>query len=723
MKVLSKILSSVVCAITLLSSASFAQNSVTVDFDRQVPAVRIKNTPVLDGILSTGEWSGAAIITDLHQTRPVDRGIPSQRTIIYVAYDDDFLYVAAELLDTDPSKIVANQMVQGGSTHQDDAFKVYLGPFNNKRSGYIFKINPNDVRNEGIFVDGTERGVDMNWRGIWNAKTSRTAKGWIAEVAIPFKSLSFNSNNDTWGISFGRDIGRGNERIAWTSYNRRTKPDSMGELVGIDGIKQGMGLDIKAEMSVSHNKDYETGKNSMEFRPSVDAFYKITPSLTAVLTANTDFSAVDVDDQVVNLSRFSVFLPEKRDFFLQDSDMFRFGNIYRNGTPFFSRRIGLDEDNQPIDLKLGIKLAGRIGNWNVGMLDVIQQRGDHGGDANLFVGRVSYNLLEDSSVGAMLTHGDPITGAGNYTMGTDLTLKNKNLVTGKQAVMHAWLQKTSTEGLEGNDIAYGGRLQLNASDGFSGTFNFLHIEENFDPALGFINQDNANDYYVNLKYNYKPLDSWFYQASSEFKTGNIYEIGGGLISRNVEWEVLKLQNEVGDEISGGIIYLREVLTEPFEIVDGVIIAPGDYDFTSGIVKMGTAYQRMISFKAEFEKGQFYDGTRTRIKGEIRLRPSNRIKLTISATQNNAHTPFGDFKTQLVSLGSDVAFNANWSWITRVQYNNVSKEGGINSRVRYNPNPGQNLFIVFNHGFFVDEDGKRHSTVNNMIAKAGYTFRF
>jgi len=258
MNILSKVLSSAVCAITLLSSAGYAQNSVTVDFDKQVPAVRITATPVLDGILSPGEWSGAAIITDLHQLRPVDHGNPSQKTIIYVAYDDDFLYVAAEMLDTDPSNIVANPMVQGGSTLQDDAFKVYLGPFNNKRSGYVFKINPNDVRNEGIFVEGTERGVDMNWRGIWNAKTSRTATGWIAEVAIPFKSLSFNSNNDTWGISFGRDIGRGNERIAWTSYNRRTKPDSMGELVGIEGIKPGMGLDIKAEMSVSHNKDYET---------------------------------------------------------------------------------------------------------------------------------------------------------------------------------------------------------------------------------------------------------------------------------------------------------------------------------------------------------------------------------------------------------------------------------------------------------------------------------
>ena len=723
MNVLCKIISCILCVIIVSGSASFAADSTYGDIDKQVAAVRLSVAPVLDGNLSQGEWSGATIITDLHQLRPVDHGIPSQKTIIHVAYDDDFLYVAAELLDTDPSKIVANQMVQGANSYSDDAFKVYLGPFNNRRSGYFFKINPNDVRNEGIFVDGTERGVDMNWQGIWNAKTSRTAKGWIAEIAIPFKSLNFDSNSDVWGISFGRDIGLTNERIAWTSYNRRTKPDSFGELVGIEGIKQGHGLDINAEMSVSHNKDYETGKNSMEFRPSVDVFYKITPSLTAVLTANTDFSAVDVDDQVVNLSRFSIFLPEKRDFFLQDSDMFRFGNIYRNGTPFFSRRIGLDEDNQPIDLKLGIKLAGRVGNWNIGMLDVVQERGDYGGDANLFVGRASYNLFTDSSIGAMLTYGDPVTGDGSYTMGTDLSLKSKNLIEGKQVVLDAWVQKTHTDGLQGKDIAYGGRITLKAGDGFEGMLNYLHIEDNFAPALGFINIDNVNDYYVSMKYVYRPLDSWFYQASSEFTSGNIYKIGGDIISRDLNWEVLKLQNEVGDEISGGYKYIREVLDEPYEIVDAVFIPVGDYDFSSGYLKFKTASQRRLSFEAEVERGQFYDGTRTRLKGKIQLRPSNKIKLVVSASQNNTHTPFGDFKTLLYSVGSDIAFNANWSWITRLQYDNVSKEGGVNSRLRYNPYPGQDLYLVLNHGFFVDEDGKRHSSTNTMIVKASYLFRF
>ena len=723
MKLLIKVVLGTFCALALVSGDGFARDFQNDDIDKQVAAVRVKTAPKLDGILSGGEWSTASIVTDFHQQRPVDHGTPSQKTVVYVTYDDDFLYIAAELLDTEPERIVANQMMQGGMTFSDDAFKLYLGPFNNKRTGYIFKVNPNDVRNEGIFTEGTRRGVDMNWRGIWYAQTSRTDHGWVAEMAIPFKTLNFNPNNDTWGISFGRDIGRNNERIAWTSYNRRTKPDSMGELVGIEGVKQGLGLDIKTHMSVGHKKDYEAGTSKMEFRPSVDVFYKITPSLTAVLTANTDFSAVDVDDQVVNLSRFSVFLPEKRAFFLQDSDMFRFGNIFRNGTPFFSRRIGLDEDNQSVDLKLGVKLTGRIGNWNIGALDVMQERGDHAGDANLFVGRLSYNLLEDSNIGVMMTYGDPITGEGNYMMGADLALKSKTLIEGKQVILNAWAQKTHTEGKDGRDGAYGGRLSMKASEGFDATFNFLHIEENYDPALGFVNQDDVNDYYINLKYTHRPLDSRITQVTSEFKTGNIYEIGGDLVSRNVEWEVAKVQNEIGDEISGGYKYMREVLYEPYEIVPDTIIPVGDYDFSSGVIKIGSAYQRMISVRGEFEKGQFYDGTRTRIKGELRIRPSSRIKLSATFGFNNAHTPYGDFKTQLYSLGGDIAFNADWSWITRVQYDNVSKNGGLNSRLRYNPEPGQNLYLVLNHGFFVDEDGRRRSEVNNMIAKLGYTFRF
>lgn len=719
--------SGIMCALMFVVCDSYAVD-IDVDSDggitnKQIAAVRTKVAPVIDGVFSPGEWSESSITSDFHQTRPNYQTKPTYKTIVRVSYDDDFLYVSAELFDDEPDKIIAYQMMQGGSTYSDDGFDLYLSPFNNNRSGYYFRVTTNDVRNEAIFSPGTRWGLDMNWRGIWYAKTGKTDKGWIAEMAIPFKSLNFDANNDTWGISFGREIGRLRESLGWTSYNRNIGADSLGELVGIEGIKQGLGLDVKAEMTVGHNKDYETGESNFEVRPSVDIFYKITPSLTAVLTANTDFSAVDVDDQVVDLTRFSVFLPEKRDFFLQDADMFRFGNIYRNGTPFFSRRIGLDEDNMPIDLKLGLKLTGRIGNWNVGALNVVQGRGDHNGNANLFVGRVSYNLLEDSSIGMIMTHGDPLTGANSYMFGADLKLTSKTLLEGRKVSLDAWAQRSHSLEKLGNDKAFGARLTVEASEGFSGLFNIAHIEENFDPALGFVNRENINEVFLSLDYTYRPNNSWIRDVRSEFQFYDVYEIGGDLLTREIEWEAIRVQNNSGDRVQVGYKYIQDVLVEDYEIVDGVIIPPGSYEFSSGSVTMQSAWQRKISVRLEYNKGSYYGGNRTRIEGRVYYRPTKYFNFNISYTQNNAKLPYGDFKTKLYSIGGDVAFSSSWSWITRFQYDNVSKEGGINSRLRYSPRPGKDFYIVLNHGYFVDEDGKRHSSNNDIVAKVGYTFRF
>ena len=289
----------------------------------------------IDGELSEEIWVRAPLVDDFHQVTPVECDAPSERTEVYVLYDRDALYIGVRLFDAEPELINARILRQGQNINSDDRFFVHIDPFNNRRSGYLFGVNPNGVRYDGIFEGVTQRQFD--WDGIWQAAARITPEGWVLEIAIPFKTLSFDPSTTTWRMNFARNIERKNEGMAWISRNRNTDLSTMGDVTGISQIEQGRGLDVVPSMSVHDRRAIGTTPAESDAEPSLDVFYKITPQLNASLTLNTDFSATEVDDRQVNLSRFSLFFPERRDFFLQDADIFQFGRLQQDGRPFFSR--------------------------------------------------------------------------------------------------------------------------------------------------------------------------------------------------------------------------------------------------------------------------------------------------------------------------------------------------------------------------------------------------
>jgi hypothetical protein len=293
---------------------------------KSVRVVRAATPPVIDGVLDDAVWQTAALVDNLHQVRPVEYAEPSERTEIYLLYDDDALYIGARLYMDDPAAITANAMRQNDSSMtQDDTLFVTLDPFNDRRSGYFFGINPNAVRMDGLYRNVSEYYSD--WDTIFDAKTARFDQGWTVEYEIPFKSISFDPNTDTWGLNFSRSIQERNEDIAWVTRNRRWDPSSAGLAIGFEGLEQGLGLDIVPSVSLSDSRAFGSGTSTNDFEPSLDLVYKITPSLNGSVTINTDFSATEVDDRQVNLTRFNLFFPEKRDFFLREADIFEFGRI------------------------------------------------------------------------------------------------------------------------------------------------------------------------------------------------------------------------------------------------------------------------------------------------------------------------------------------------------------------------------------------------------------
>jgi len=684
---------------------------------------RTDNPPQVDGVLDDATWANAASFDDLHQYDPIDHGEPTERTVVYVTYDDENLYVAARMWDAEPGEIRARQMVQGQNMQSDDSFGIYLDPFNNKRTGYNFQVNPNSSRTDAIFETPTE--LNRDWEGIWYAEAQINEEGWAAELAIPFKTLNFDPSNPDWGFTVERTIARKQEEIAWVSFNRQVNPGAAGLISGFTGLEQGLGLDIVPSVVTTQTKDFESGVTDSETDPALDIFYKFTPSLTGVLTFNTDFSATEVDDRQINLSRFDLFFPEKRDFFLQDVDIFSFGGLEENGIPFFSRRIGLSDEGVPVDIEAGAKLTGRVGRWNVGVLDIQQDQSAGVESQNLFVGRIAANVLRESSVGMIVTDGDPQSNLDNSLVGIDFRYRNSELPSGQALEGELWYQQSDTEGLEGDDAAYGLRVAAPNSEGLSGEFLYNRFQQNFNPALGFVNREGVEQTELGVGYAHRPDDHpWIRSFDVGMNFENFDRISGGLESRSLFAELFEIETNSGDAFGTQYNRDREVLLEDFEIADGIVIPAGDYEFGQFGVEASGASERVFAPSFEISSGDFYNGDITSIEAEIEWRPGRHFFMAVAYEYNDVTLPAGEFIARLVQIEANVAFNVRWSWVNLIQYDNESNSAGINSRLRWNPRAGQDLYIVLNHGFDAERTFRGlHSTESQVSVKYTHTFRF
>ena len=738
-----KVLKRGICGVLLCLAAGTvaAQGNVELQDPGQktVRVARTATPPVIDGDLSDAVWATAAVVDDLHQVFPTEYAEPYERTEIYILYDDDALYVAARLYDTEPELITARNLRQNDNIGQDDRLYVTIDPFNDRRSGYFFGVNPNGVRSDGLYRNVSEFYGD--WDAIFDAAAGRFEGGWTAEIEIPFKSISFDPTTDTWGLNFSRSVVRKNETVAWVSRNRAYNPAVSGLAVGFAGLEQGVGLEVVPSVAASDRKNFATGVSGSDVEPSLDLAYRLTPQLNASLTINTDFSATEVDDRQVNLTRFGLFFPEKRAFFLREADIFEFGGIggqrqsvipglntlAQNGRPFFSRRIGLSTTGEIVDLEYGGKISGRIGGWELGALSIRQD--DFGTvDADtLSVVRAKLGVLEESNVGIITTAGNPTGNLDNSLAGVDFLYRNTRLPAGRALETDLWYQQSDTEGVEAEDAAYGMSLRLPSSQGFRGIVQYRAYEQNFNPALGFMNRRGISDAYLNLGYMLRKsagyLESWLFN----FDYQRIDDLDGGLQTEAFFLRPFTFANRTGDTIMLAISDFTEVLIEPFEIYPGVIVPPGEYDSDTRGMQLGTGNHRNLAAFARFvqyPEGKFFGGSRTDQFLELTWRPSARFRASLSYEINDVDLPQGSFETRLVRAGFDIAFSSTLSWVNLIQYDNVTEVAGINMRLHWIPEAGREVYFVINHNVVdLDRDNRFHSAFSDATAKVNYTFRF
>jgi len=708
----------------LAGTPALAQDIALVTGESKV--VRIQRTnasPVIDGRLDEEIWLRAPIVEDFHQINPDEYAEPSELTQVYLLYDRDTLYIAARLFDSEPELINARILRQGQAIGSDDRFFVHIDSFGNRRSGYAFGVNPNGVRYDGIYENLNERSFD--WDGIWQAAASIDEQGWVVEIAIPFKTLSFDPTIDTWRMNFTRSIERKNESMAWASRNRNTDLSTMGNVRGISQIAQGMGLDIVPSLSVRERKNFALSSTDSSTEPSLDVFYKVTPSLNASLTVNTDFSATEVDNRQVNLTRFNLFFPERRDFFLQDADIFLFGRLEQDGRPFFSRRLGISATGQEVPLEYGGKVSGRVGRFDIGTLAIRQEEFGPVNATTALVGRVAANVLEESSAGMIVTDGDPRSNLDNSVFGVDFRYVNSRFASGRGLEGEAWLQQSDTEGLTGDDSAFGFGVRLPSRTGLRGGFGMSRFDEQFNPAMGFVRRRGIEQFDFFFGNTLRPRGGKIRTLFSGINADRIeYLDNGDVQSQSISLNAIDIDFNSQDSIGFGYNESKEGLREDFEISPGVIIPPGLYTFGQYNLQIRTGNQRKFGIGMFLNDGEFYDGQRSSAGGFMGWRPSPNFRVNLNYQYNDIELPGGDFITRVVRLRLEAIFSSTLSWVNLLQYDNVSETIGINSRLHWIPEAGREAYLVLNHNLEdFDRDNSFHSTVSEISMKFSYTFRF
>jgi len=712
----------------LLLAVCFAAFTISSIFAQpEIKAVYTSVAPVIDGVVDDESWQNAPVINELFQREPRSGDPATEKTEFYFLYDNNNLYVGIHCYD-DPSKITAKEMARDVSLGDDDRIQIILDTYLDGRSGYWFQIGPRGSIGDALI---NENGKDFNksWDGLWDGKAKITEKGWDGELIIPFKTLGFKEGNPVWGLKLIRYIKRKSETSYWPATtldaNKFSVSDA-GRITGLTDITQGIGLDIVPYITSGVSKKDETDPKVV-LNGGLDAFYHLTPSLKAAITINTDFAQTEVDEKQINLTRFSLFFPEKRDFFLDGANFFTFGITGDTENPqstqmipFFSRRIGLDSVGNPVAIKYGGKFTGRIGKWNLGMLHIKDD--NHWDNPGYTVGRISRNLGEQSSIGFIGTNGNTFSDISNSLAGIDLRLSSSRVAGNKNLTYNIYGLKSFTKGLEGNDLSFGTEISY-PNDFLNFRIGYMQIGGNFTPGLGFVPRKNIRDFYGGLALGPRPVNSPILQVKTGFKYIFISDLkNGGLQTAQIDLNISDVIFLSGDMISLLSRYQFEALEEDFHIFGEITIPADNYNFWRHSVSFTSAKRRNFWTSTQVGTGGFYSGNRTDWLIQAGYKIAVPVYFGMESDRKWVNLPEGSFITQIYRLNLNFLFSPGLSWYNFAQYENQTRTIGWQSRFQWIIKPGKEIFVTFNSPV-IDPLERFNPEVYEGRIKLKYTIRF
>lgn len=708
--------------------------------DRRSAAVTtITSRIVLDGVLDEPAWGSAPKLGDLVQRQPRNGEPPSERTEVTVLADKDYLYIGVMCFDSEPHRIVGTQMARDASLNSDDRVEIVLDTFRDQSNAFYFATNP-----AGALVDGlafTNGQLNNEWDAIWNVRTKRTEQGWVAELAIPFKSLNFPADQTVWGFNIARHINRKGEEARWSGQAldvQFVQVSEAGLLTNLEGLSQGIGLEVRPFMA-GRWLELAGREGDLTGKPGLDMFYNVTPSLKLTATVNTDFGETEVDARQINLSRFSLLFPERRTFFLADAGVFSFGSNGQNPPPgipatgaevfpFFSRQVGLLAGEEiPIDA--GVKLTGKAGRTDIGVLDVRTRSTDTVSDKNFFVGRFRQNFFQQSYLGAIVTEGHPGRDATSRTFGADVRLATSRFLGGRQSlIVNAYGLKSQNEGTTGKDLSYGFAVQY-PNDRYGAQFILREIQQNFQPALGFVQRRNVRMMRAGASFNPRPKRLFgLLQTFHDAYFTQFTRLDNQLVeSRDFYLTLFDWHFKNGDAVHGLFDFnpIYERLFTPFTISPGVVLQPGEYRFTRWKHVANTASRRMFQVNLNVSYGDYWSGTAEQFQVSFTFKLPPRFIAQVSTNQTHARLPEGNFVARIFSSNVNYSATPFLSFSSLLQYDNLSRNLGWQSRVRWTVQPGNDLFLIFNQGWIQDSiDRDRFTSADSRVsAKFQYTMRF
>ncbi len=714
-----------------------------------IRATRIREPIALDGRLDEGVYRSVPAVNGFIQQEP-DEGAPvTENTDAWIFFDDDTLYIAARCWDSQPDRMVANEMRRDNlGIFQNENFAIVLDTFYDRRNGYMFHTNPLGGMFDGQITAGN---MNRDWNGVWDVRTGRFDGGWTVEIAIPFKTVRFSPGAaQTWGVNLRRIVRWKNEISYLTAVPAAYGLSGIMELavagavVGVEAPPSGGNLDVKPYLISDLTTDRlatPAFANALDGDAGFDVKYGVTQGLTADFTYNTDFAQVEVDEQQVNLTRFSLFFPEKREFFLEGQGIFDFGGgrgfsgggsgglrVGGSGggasnTPilFFSRRIGLD-GGLPVPIDAGGRLTGRVGAYSIGLLD-IRTGNESGSDTrptNFGVARIKRDILRRSSVGAMGTYRSvAIEGDGSNQMyGVDATFAfydNLNLNT--------YVARTDTPGRDGDDTSYRGQFDY-TGDLYGLQVERLVIGENFNPEVGFLRRTDFERTFASARFSPRPsgiasVRKLRWEGSFDYIVN-----GAGRVETRIASGAFGAELENSDRFLVNTSHNYEFLTDPFDIATGVVIPVAGYTFTDTRASYSFGAQRRISGNFSAWHGSFFGGTKTGVgfsRGRIGLSPQLSVEPSVEI--NRVDVPSGRFTTALVTSRATFTLNPRAFVSALLQYNSRAASLSTNIRLRWEYQPGSELFVVYTD--LRDTLGPHFPELENraVVVKVNRLFRF